>query len=117
MSGIVITACVFVLIALLSTFMLVWACLSQGRAAIRIPLAFVGTLAAGLIFPYYMGGPEWRYLAWPGLMLVIAAYVSGSLLVIRSCGFRLVPHGQDPARQGRMDSEGISNEVPSEGSR
>jgi hypothetical protein len=98
-SGTVIAVCVFVLMALLATVMLVWACLSQGRPAIRIPLAFAGTMVAGLIYPYYMGGPDWRYLAWPGLMLVISAYVSASLLVIRSCGFRLVPLRQAPARQ------------------
>src|SRR5678815_4336205 len=95
-SGTVIAVCVFVLIALLSTAMLVWACLSQGRPTIRIPLAFAGTMAAGLIYPYYLGGPDWRYVVWPGLMLVIAAYASASLLVIRSCGFRLVPLRQAP---------------------
>jgi hypothetical protein len=103
-SGTAIAVCVFVLIALLSTVMLVWACLSQGRPPIRIPLAFVGTTAAGLIYPYYIGGPDWRYLAWPGLMLVIAAYVSVSLLVIRSCGFRLVAIQQVPIVQEGADS-------------
>ena len=96
-SGEVTRVCVFVLIALLSTFMLVWASLGQGRPTIRIPLAFAGSLAAGFIVPYYTSGDELRYVAWPALMLVIAAYVSGSLLVIRSCGFRLVSIWKDAA--------------------
>lgn len=87
--GTVILVSIFILVALLSTLMLIWASLSQGRVTIRLPLAFAGSLATGLLVPYYTGGPTWRYAAWAALMFVIAAYVSCSLIVIRSCGYRL----------------------------
>ena len=95
-SSATISVCVFVLVALLTTWMLVWASLSRGRVQIRLPLAIAGTLASGLIFPYYLGGPGWRYVIWPSLMLVIALFTTGSLLVVRSSGFRLVPIRRPP---------------------
>lgn len=45
---------VFILVALLSSTMLPWACLGTGRVAVRIPLLLLGMAALGLIFPYYL---------------------------------------------------------------
>ena len=88
-SHIVLVVFVFTLLSLLATAMLVWACLGQGRLVVRLPTLLLGMLGLGLVFPYYLGGPPWRFLVWPALMAVVAIYASGSLLVVRACGYRL----------------------------
>ncbi|MCI0357898.1 MAG: hypothetical protein L0211_05340 [Planctomycetaceae bacterium] len=81
---------VFGLTALLAAGMLTWAALGQGRVLVRVPTMLVGMALLGLMPPYFMGGPAFRYYAWPALMVTIAVCTAGSLLVIRSCGYRLV---------------------------
>ena len=84
-------ALVFALVAVIAALMLVWSCLGPGRIIVRGPTTFVGMMALSLVFPYYLGGPDWRFLIWPALFAVISAFAGGSLLVVRSCGYRLVP--------------------------
>jgi hypothetical protein len=96
--GFVVTVFTISLTALLAGTMLIWACLGPGRISVRIPIALVGMAAVGLIFPYYVGGPEWRFLVWPVLTLVLSGYVVASLLVVRSCGYRLVALERKPSQ-------------------
>ncbi len=85
---------VFSLMGFLSGAMLVWACLGLGRVAVRVPAALTGMAAVGLIFPYYLGGQLRQFIEWPMLTLLISAFVVTSLLVVRGCGYRLVPISQ-----------------------
>jgi hypothetical protein len=77
-------------IAVLAWTLLLWSCLGQGSTSVRIPVMLVAMAALGLIFPYYTGGPSWGYATWPALMVTIAGYAAGSLVVVRACGYRLV---------------------------
>jgi hypothetical protein len=83
-------SCAFALVAALATGMLIWASLGPGQAVIRVPIVIVALPLLGLLPPYSMGGGTYRYIVWPSLMAVIAAGTAGSLLVVRSCGYRLV---------------------------
>ena len=87
----VLIVCVFSMLALISGAMLIWACLGPGRVGVRVPVALLGMAALGLVFAsYFENAPAWRFATWPALMLVISSYVVSSLLVVRSCGYRLV---------------------------
>ncbi|WP_425618775.1 hypothetical protein NA78x_002491 [Anatilimnocola sp. NA78] len=97
-AGLVLIVAAISLIASLAVGLLVWGSLGPGRVGVRLPTAFVGLAAVGLIFPYYFGGPSWRWAVWPSLILVVATYVSATLLVIRSCGYRLVRFGEETSR-------------------
>jgi hypothetical protein len=94
---------VLVLVAVLAAVILVWACLGDGRLLARLPLMVMAMAALGLVFPFYLGGPEWRYVVWPAMLILMAVYAGASLLVVRSCGYRLVrlparPHGDYPLK-------------------
>jgi hypothetical protein len=80
----------FALTALLATGMLVWASLGLGLAFVRVPIVLAAMTLLGLLPPYSMEYSALRYIVWPSLMAVVAACTAGSLLVIRSCGYRLV---------------------------
>jgi hypothetical protein len=85
---------VLCLIAVIAVGLLVWACLGLGRPAVRVPVATAGMVAIGLLVPYYTRNTYlWSFLIWSGLMLAISVVVIGTLLVMRSCGFRLVAIG------------------------
>ncbi len=84
-----VMAPVFGLTALLAAGMLAWAALGQGQVLVRVPTMLVGMALLGFLPHYCMGGPAFRYFTWPALMATIAVCTAGSLLVIRSCGFRL----------------------------
>jgi hypothetical protein len=87
----IVLACVFALIAIIATGMLVWACLGPGQVIVRVPITVVGMTLLGLVPPYYGFGPDFRFVLWPTLMALVAVYAAGSLLLVRSCGYRLVP--------------------------
>ncbi len=91
---------VFGMTALLAAGMLIWAALGQGQVLVRVPTMLVGMALLGLLPPYYLGGPAFRYYTWPALLVTIAVCTAGSLLVIRSCGYRLVriPQEIEPHR-------------------
>jgi hypothetical protein len=90
-SSVLLIVFVFALLALLASVLLVWSCLGPGRVIVRVPIMFAGMAALGLVFPFYIGGPEFRFLVWPALMGLVAVYAGASLLTVRSCGYRLVP--------------------------
>jgi hypothetical protein len=88
--SLLIVAFVFALVALLASLLLVWSCLGPGRIVVRGPTMLGGMMALGLVIPYYLGGPTWRFVIWPALLALIAAFTGGTLVVVRSCGYRLV---------------------------
>ncbi len=88
-SEFVIIVFILALLAVLATGMLLWASLGPGRAIVRVPIIVAGMGLLGLLPPYYMGGPAFRFLIWPSLMSLVAVGTAGSLLVVRSCGYRL----------------------------
>lgn len=78
-------------LAVLVIGLLIWACLGVGRPAVRVPIAISAMVAIGLLFPYYTRDTYlWRYAVWAGLMFAIGLIMSSSLLVVRSCGYRLI---------------------------
>jgi hypothetical protein len=91
--SILIVAFVFALVALLASLLVVWSCLGPGRVVVRGPAMLGGMMALGLVIPHYLGGPEWRFAIWPALLALIATFTGGSLVVVRSCGYRLVRQG------------------------
>jgi len=88
--GIVFIISVFALTAVLATGMLVWASLGPGQAIVRVPIVTGAMILLGLLPPYSMGGPAFRYFVWISVMAVVAVCTAGSLLVVRSCGYRLI---------------------------
>jgi hypothetical protein len=81
---------IFALTALLATGMLVWATLGPGQPLVRVPTIISGMTLLGLLPPYAMNGPSFRYFIWPSLLAAVAVIAASSLLVVRSCGYRLV---------------------------
>ena len=90
-----VIAPIFGLTALLAAGMLTWAALGQGQVLVRVPTMLVGMALLGLLPPFYTGGPTIQYYGWPTLMTTVAVCTAGSLLVILSCGYRLVRIGSD----------------------
>jgi hypothetical protein len=60
-AGIVVLGCVFALEAMLVAWLLVFAGLGRGHNRIRIPMILAGVAILGLLPPYYLGGPAWRF--------------------------------------------------------
>ncbi len=76
------------------TLTVVWATLGRQRPHERIVLAMVLAFFGGLIPPYYFG-EDWRShdLWWFALTtLAMSVVMTGSLLVVRSVGYRFVRH-------------------------
>ncbi len=76
------------------TLTVVWATLGRQRPHERIVLAMVLAFFGGLIPPYYFG-EHWRShdLWWFALTtLAMSVVMAGSLLVVRSVGYRFVRH-------------------------
>ena len=90
-----VIAPIFGLTALLAAGMLTWAALGHGQILVRVPTMLIGMTLLGLLPPFYMGGAAIQYYGWPALMATVAVCTAASLLVIRSCGYRLVRIGTD----------------------
>jgi hypothetical protein len=71
---------------------ILWATLCAGRPAVRLAIMLPLALAVGAIPPFYIADmiEDWAYVAWPGYFGFQAAVAAGSLLVVRSNGWRLV---------------------------
>jgi hypothetical protein len=67
-----------------------WACLGLGSPLVRIPIVLCLAVIVGLLPPFYMDADWERYRNWAALMALQTLIVAGSLLVFRSCGYRLV---------------------------
>ena len=71
---------------------ILWATLCAGRPAIRLAFVFPIALAVGAIPPYCFLdiNRDQAYVAWPGMFGFQVAVAAGSLLVVRSNGWRIV---------------------------
>lgn len=86
--GVVVTC--FVLCGCLMAWLFVWASLGQGNTRLRVLLVLGFGGVVGLLPPYFLGGPAFRFLIWPSLILVAGIFTMLSLLMVRSCGYRVV---------------------------
>ena len=76
--------------ALTVVWLLVWAVLGRGNPWRPLVFVLFATATVGLIPPSMQtDAPAFRYVVWPSLFLAIGVIVVGSLLVLRSAGFRL----------------------------
>ena len=69
-----------------------WASLSPGRIAGRAVAALVLAMLTGFIPPFYFRLEPFVYLITAETAVLAQAITIGSLLIVRSCGFRLVRH-------------------------
>lgn len=82
---------------LLNSVCAAWATLSLGKIGLRITLVFVVAILLGVALSISMGHHEfgWELRVGGSLMMVFfTAVVIGSLLIVRTCGYRLVPKGR-----------------------
>lgn len=89
-SGAEVLVPILVIKSSLATGVVVWGCLGQGRAILRVPVTFLVMVALGLLFPFYVGMERHYFIIWPVLLAMIAVYTCPSLLVVRSCGYRVI---------------------------
>jgi hypothetical protein len=84
-----------------------WAALGLAPPIKRLPIVFLLSLTLGTLSWYDVHSPEPDdYLTINGCLLMQAAVTFGSLLVVRSCGFRLIV--QSPSDAGIERSPGTS---------
>jgi hypothetical protein len=68
-----------------------WAALGNGRPMLRLALVVPTAFIIGIMPIYCLGAPGWfNFIIWPIIMGLQAIFTAASLLVIRSCGWRLV---------------------------
>jgi hypothetical protein len=91
----------FTICAVAGGLIAVWAALGLARPWPRAAVGGTISLALGALFAFAVGPDGWEvYVDFPAVMFLQAAIVFGSLLVVRSCGYRLVrpaestPEGQ-----------------------
>lgn len=94
----------FAVCGVIAALLLVWATLRCGRFRVRIPLAIAGMSAVGLLPSYYLVGEMLEKTGWLVIANLTAALASLSLIVIRSCGYRLVPVNRGAPGIGRQES-------------
>jgi len=85
-----------------------WATLGGGRTAVRLPLVLVMAAAMGLLFAQVAPYANWwgGFIIYGLLSFAAAVVVVASLLVVRSCGYRLVPVGA-PAQRDDETAEAV----------
>jgi len=105
----------FVTVPLLNLLCAVWATLSIGRVGWRILLAFAVSTALALAFsfPHSIIWRAWSpklMFAWTLFFVAMpTAIVVGSLLVVRWCGYRLVPKSLALGSQSAPDANGANS--------
>lgn len=75
---------------------MLWATLGTGRPALRLFVTVPTAVAAGAVSVFYAGVPSSVGLRWlivPAIAGLQAILIAASLLVVRSCGWRLVSGG------------------------
>ena len=88
--GIGVLLIAFVICGCVMACLVAWAGLGHGHISLRFATVLVIGFVVGLLPPYFLGGPWWRFLTWPGLVVATGIVAVLSLLVVRSCGYRLV---------------------------
>jgi hypothetical protein len=86
----------------------VWAGLGLARPMPRIAVLLLISAVFGLLFMYCLSSDEWQsYFYSVSIMVLQAAVLVASLLIVRSCGYRLV---QRPLTvlESRNESEQLS---------
>ena len=63
---------------------LLWAGLGIPKPTRRLVGAIIFTTMLGTIPPAYLGGPNWRFLAWPALTFSLSIVVALTLITLRS---------------------------------
>ena len=77
------------LVAVLEAWLLTWATLGS-HTWVRLPFALIGIVLIGLLPPYCFGWRGTGIIEWPYMSVATAVWMLPSLVVIRSCGYRLV---------------------------
>lgn len=88
--GIGVLALTFIGCGCIMAMLAAWASLAAGSPLLRIPITLAIASLVGLFPPFFLGGPWWRYLTWPGLLATTGTIAMLSMLVVRYCGYRLV---------------------------
>src|SRR5262249_32186262 len=88
-----------------------WAGLGLGKLALRVPVALALSAIPGIFPTFYFGG-RMRLWFWRSVTLLQGAPTIGSLLVVRSCGFRLV-RGKHPL-EGALAADDVPVHDPCE---
>jgi hypothetical protein len=81
--------------AIIGSWLGVWASICRGRPAVRAIVALVLSLGVGMILscafaPLMGGSPDTWWIDFPLLLIGQSLFTMASLLLVRSCGFRLV---------------------------
>lgn len=82
-----------------------WAALGFARPALRLSIALPAAFVVGLVPPFYSGSLRqqgWTtFVAWSCITGLQAAITAGTLLVVRSCGYRLASRKANAAGTGK----------------
>jgi hypothetical protein len=88
-----------------------WASLGIGRPIPRLAVVIPTAFVVGAVPAFYLPGPptqeSWQYFIWPAIVGLQALITAGSLLVVRSCGWRLVSSTIDPQTTDPHDDQEI----------
>jgi hypothetical protein len=88
--GIGVLLIVLVICGCVMAYLVVWAGLGHGYISLRFSTVLVIGFVVGLLPHYFFGWSGWPSLIWPGFIVVAEIVAVLSLLVVRSCGYRLV---------------------------
>ena len=86
--------CLMLIVFLVNSVSAAWAALSLGPIRLRVGLVFIVAVLLGIALSVSMGHLEvswWLLLGGSSITVFFTAIIIGSLLIVRSCGYRLVP--------------------------
>ena len=89
-----------IVVVLVNLVCTAWAALGTGPIRLRVSLVLIVAVLLGIAMPLATGIDElgWRLFVAQGLVTVLSTViVLVSLLVVRSCGYRLIPKATTPA--------------------
>ena len=89
----VVIAALVLVSMLVNLFCAAWAVLGPGRAGLRVSLVFLVATLLGTALSLGANmdqGPRWLFVSFILVFLVLTLIVIASLLVVRSCGYRLI---------------------------
>lgn len=88
--GIGVLLIVLAICACVMAYLVVWAGLGHGHVPLRFSTVLVIGFVVGLLPHYFFGYSGWPSLVWSGFIVVAGIVAVPSLLVVRSCGYRVV---------------------------